>query len=195
MSVPTNAGGYLVKHRQSYEAHFTQIPNAYLRDKRLTLKARGILSLLLSHEDGFRLSIKSISDGTPEGVDAVRTGVEELERAGYLEREPVRVARGKYGTTWTLLEQPASFLYGVKLTALENPTPLDNPTVTALDYPTQVEDQLKTLKESSRDNHKSEDELHPVCDIEGHTRYGRLNSKCCTRCGAPLVDLRGGTDS
>ena len=67
--------------------HFTIIPNAWVRDPNLTRRARGLLAELLSHKEGWKVSTDSLWRAGPEGRDAVRKAVQELEDAGYLRRE------------------------------------------------------------------------------------------------------------
>lgn len=64
---------------------FAQIPNAWMRDARLSLRARGILAMLCTHEDGYAQPLASMVTSR-EGKDAVLTAVRELEALGYLER-------------------------------------------------------------------------------------------------------------
>lgn len=71
------------------DSRFTTIPNEALRDSRLTLKARGLLSLLMSHKVGWVVSIESLARENPEGKAAIRSAVNELEKYGYLQRERV----------------------------------------------------------------------------------------------------------
>lgn len=67
--------------------HFTIIPNAWVRDPNLSRRARGLLAELLSHKEGWKVSTDSLWRAGPEGRDAVRKAVQELEDAGYLRRE------------------------------------------------------------------------------------------------------------
>ena len=67
--------------------HFTVIPNAWVRDPNLSRRARGLLAELLSHKEGWKVSTDSLWRAGPEGRDAVRKAVQELEDAGYLRRE------------------------------------------------------------------------------------------------------------
>lgn len=80
----------IIRGRHKFEDHFTQIPNAWLRDKRLSYKARGLLAELLSHEPGFRVSRESLARNGQDGDRAVRTAIAELEAAGYLKRSQSR---------------------------------------------------------------------------------------------------------
>lgn len=73
-------------------AHFTIISNTLLRDRSLSLKARGLAGWLLSHQDGWETSVAAIVRDTGAGKDAVGGAVRELERAGYLRRQQTRDA-------------------------------------------------------------------------------------------------------
>lgn len=76
--------------------NFTIVSNAIIRDARLSLKARGLGIWLLSHTDGWRLSIRSISTQVGTGVEAVQSALQELEREGYLIREQQTGEHGKF---------------------------------------------------------------------------------------------------
>ncbi|MEV6155407.1 hypothetical protein AB0L53_34210 [Nonomuraea sp. NPDC052129] len=86
--------------------HFTTISNSWVRDKRLTWKARGVLAWLASHRVGFRISEKALIAAAPDGRDAVRGALKELETHGYLIRERQRAASGKLGGTDYILMDP-----------------------------------------------------------------------------------------
>ena len=60
--------------------------NYHLRDQGLSLKGKGLLSMLLSLPDTWNYSVRGLSSITPDGVDGVLTALKELERLGYLER-------------------------------------------------------------------------------------------------------------
>lgn len=62
-----------------YERDFTIITNAALRDTNLSLKAKGLLALMLSEHDGWNFTIKGLSAKCKEGVDAVAAIIKELE--------------------------------------------------------------------------------------------------------------------
>lgn len=81
--------------RLSFEGHFTQIPNAWLRDDRLSRRAKGLLAELLSHREGWEITIGALTRSGPEGRDAIASAVHELERFGYLNRTRARGERGR----------------------------------------------------------------------------------------------------
>ena len=74
---------------------FTIMSNHHLRDKKLSLKAKGLLSLILSLPEDWDYTLKGLSYICKEGVDAVRMAVKELEDSGYIERRRFRNERGQ----------------------------------------------------------------------------------------------------
>jgi hypothetical protein len=95
----------LIRGHHSFDDQFTQIPNAWVRDSRLTFKARGILAMLLSHIEGWQLNIYSIAQMNIEGRDAIRTAINELEALGYLRREQP-VSNGKFQEVVWITQDP-----------------------------------------------------------------------------------------
>lgn len=93
-----------------YEGHFTQIPNAWLRDDSLTLGATGLLAQLLSHRDGWSVTIESIAKVNGCGRDRIRGYVRELEASGYLQREQARTDGGVFGETVWITTSPTTDL-------------------------------------------------------------------------------------
>jgi hypothetical protein len=76
----------LIRGHHSFDEKFTQIPNDWLRDPRLSLKAIGLLAQLMSHTPGWKLSIRSLARANGVGVATIKTAVLELEQFGYLSR-------------------------------------------------------------------------------------------------------------
>lgn len=80
----------LIRGHHSFDDHFTQIPNDWLRDKAISLGAKGLLAQLLSHAPGWRISQESLARDNGIGRDAIRTLINELLEAGYLMRSENR---------------------------------------------------------------------------------------------------------
>lgn len=72
--------------RAPHETSYAVIRNEAIRDKRLSFKARGLLTLLLSMPDDWRVTSRWLAGQGPDGRDAVMSGLRELEAAGYLRR-------------------------------------------------------------------------------------------------------------
>ena len=97
---------------------YTVMSNHHLRNKVLSLKAKGLLSQMLSLPEDWDYTLKGLSLINRESIDAIRTAVWELEKAGYIRREQGRDPKGKMADmVYTIYEQPV----------LENPV-LENPT-------------------------------------------------------------------
>lgn len=69
--------------------------NVHLRDKALSLKAKGLLSLILSLPDDWQYNVKGLAAISKEGRSGITSGLQELEAAGYLERRQLRGDHGK----------------------------------------------------------------------------------------------------
>lgn len=81
----------IVRSGLKHESSFTQIPNDWLRDNRLSLKTIGLLAQLLSHSEGWVISIESLAKHNNCGRDLIRSAISELEQFGYLRREQRRI--------------------------------------------------------------------------------------------------------
>lgn len=84
--------------RTEKNKNYTVMGNYHLRDKELSLKAKGLLSIMLSLPDGWNFSIGGLSVLSSDGESAVRATLKELEKTGYLKRNKVR-CNGKI-TDW-----------------------------------------------------------------------------------------------
>lgn len=93
--------------RRRVRSNFTTLPNDLIRDPNLSWKALGILVFVLSLPDNFRLHLSHLSKQKTSGRDATRTGLLELQRAGYLRIKRERGERGKFSHTTRLVsDQP-----------------------------------------------------------------------------------------
>ena len=102
---------------------YTVMSNHHLRNHALSLKAKGLLSQMLSLPEDWDYTLQGLAQINKESIDAIREAVRELERAGYIKRSRERDERGCLrGTVYTIYEQPHA-----------EPTPevptLDNPTL------------------------------------------------------------------
>ena len=89
--------------------NYTVMSNYHLRDKSLSLKAKGLLSQMLSLPDNWDYTLSGLSYINQEGKDAVRSTVNELERAGYVIRHQTTDASGKFsGNEYIIHEYPVN---------------------------------------------------------------------------------------
>ena len=118
---------------------YTVMSNHHLRNKDLTLKAKGLLSQMLSLPEDWDYTLKGLALINREKIDAIRQAIRELEQAGYIVRSRERDERGRLrGADYVIYEQPQT-PPALDLPTLENPT-LDNPTQEkpTLENPTQL---------------------------------------------------------
>ncbi|HEX5569595.1 MAG TPA: hypothetical protein VFY14_22200 [Streptomyces sp.] len=104
--------------RSKHETDFLILPNATVRDQRLSYLARGILAELLSRQDGWETTADRISEQARlhrpgekrgEGRRMIREAFAELEAAGYMHRVKQRDKRGRYVTTTWVTDVPTKY--------------------------------------------------------------------------------------
>lgn len=137
--------------------NYTVMSNHHLRNKELTLKSKGLLSLMLSLPEEWDYTLKGLSCICKEGIDAIRASVQELEQYGYVERHRIRNDKGWLtGTEYIIHEYPVIYPEQSKPT-LEKPTQekpmLENPTLVnpTLENPTQINKDKTITKELNKD--------------------------------------------
>ena len=93
---------------------YTTISNYHLRDKNLSLKAKGLLTLILALPEDWNFTIRGLSAICKEGAESIGTALKELEKGGYLVRKRVRGADGRMNDTeynfYELSEQEESLI-------------------------------------------------------------------------------------
>ena len=152
---------------------YTVMSNHHLRNKELTLKAKGLLSQMLSLPEDWDYTLAGLSHINREKIDAIREAVKELEKAGYIVRSRERDEKGRLrGADYVIYEQPqpkepeaatsSEQPPTSDLPTLENPT-LDNPTLEkptlekptlekpTLENPTQLNKEILNTEKSITD--------------------------------------------
>lgn len=104
--------------------NYTVMSNYHLRDKTISFKAKGLLSLMLSLPEDWDYTLVGLTRISLEGKDAIRAAVVELEKAGYVTRSRVRNEKGHLqGTEYVIRERPVfSAQPALEEPASENPT-------------------------------------------------------------------------
>ena len=135
---------------------YTVMSNHHLRNKELSLKAKGLLSQMLSLPEDWDYTLAGLSLINRESIDAIRTAVWELEKAGYITRRQGRDEKGKMtAIEYTIYEQPQP--PELDCPVLENPTAdkpiLENPTLDnpTSENPTQLNKDILSKEQSITD--------------------------------------------
>ena len=126
---------------------FTIMSNYHLRDKNLSLKAKGLLSQMLSLPEEWDYTLAGLACINKESKDAIRSAVNELEQAGYITRRQTTTEGGRFGCNEYLIrERPV-----LPSPLPENPTTDSTPTAIPMsENPTQLNiNSSKTEKEKT----------------------------------------------
>ena len=86
---------------------YTVMSNHHLRNEKLSLKAKGLLSMMLSLPENWNYTTRGLAAICKEGVDAIGGALRELETAGYIVRHQLRDRQGRISDTeYVIYEQP-----------------------------------------------------------------------------------------
>ena len=114
-------------YRVNKNRGYTVMANFHLRDKNLSLKAVGLLSKMLSFNDGWKFSTRGLSAICKEGPDAILSALRELEKYGYLVRYRQRDSKGRMSSMlFEIYEEPQPGYPHTDNPHMENPD-VDNP--------------------------------------------------------------------
>lgn len=130
---------------------YTVMSNHHLRNSDLSLKAKGLLSQMLSLPDGWDYTLAGLAKINKESKDAIRSAVNELEQAGYIQRKQTVDADGKFSTNeYIIHECPVS-----KSPLLDFPT-TGNPSTEkpSSENPTQLNIDISSKDISRKENKK-----------------------------------------
>ena len=142
---------------------YTVMSNHHLRNKELTLKAKGLLSQMLSLPEDWDYTLAGLSHINREKIDAIREAVKELEKAGYIVRSRERDEKGRLrGADYVIYEQPQPKEPEAATSSEQPPTSdlptLDNPTLEkptlekpTLENPTQLNKDISSKEQSITD--------------------------------------------
>lgn len=89
--------------------NYTSMANYHFKDRRLSLKAKGLMSLMLSLPEDWDYTVAGLVTLSKDGRDSVQSALQELEAAGYLRREQTHDKKGNFSkTNYVLSEKPSS---------------------------------------------------------------------------------------
>lgn len=109
-------------YRVNKNRGYTVMANFHLRDKNLSLKAVGLLSKMLSFNDGWQFSTRGLSAICKEGPDAILSALRDLENYGYLVRHQARDEKGRMSSmVFEIYEKPQEGLPETGNPYAENP--------------------------------------------------------------------------
>lgn len=147
--------------------YYTVMCNHHLKDSNLSLKAKGLLSMMLSLPDEWNYTARGLAAICKEGVDAIGKTLKELELAGYIIRRQLRGKDGRISDTeYTIFEKPRKpSPPDATLPDTENPY-LDNPDTEApdTDNPAQLNTKKSNTQKSNTDLSSTHSFFLPAAD-------------------------------
>ncbi len=152
--------------RVNKNVNYTVMSNHHLQDKRLSLKAKGLLSYMLSLPDDWDYSLKGLTTGCRDGIDSVRSAVHELEDGGYLCRSKVRDARGRIiDYNYEVFELPQKERIEKRPAPVPNSPSSENPMsgFPTLENPTQ--------QNTNKQNTNKQNTKRQSTNLSGQTQY------------------------
>lgn len=78
------------------ESNFTQVSNVVLRDKRISFKAKGLFCYMYSMDEDWNFTLQSIATQQKDGLDSVKSAMDELKQYGYVTYEKLANGKGLY---------------------------------------------------------------------------------------------------
>ena len=96
----------IYRAKLDFEKGFVRAPNEWMRDSTISLKAKGLLIYLLSHESGYMISIDQIVRETADGTTAIRSAMKELIAAKYLDTKRTHTQQGYNSGLAYILQDP-----------------------------------------------------------------------------------------
>lgn len=146
--------------------NYTIMSNIHMKDKSLSLKAKGLLTQMLSLPEDWDYTLKGLAYLNKDGLDAIREAVRELEKAGYVVRSRVRNEKGQLaGTEYVIYEKPQKPVSAPPVLAepmQENPTQ-DKP---VQENPTQ----LNTKKSKTNESITYESNPYPINPADAQSK-------------------------
>lgn len=162
---------------------FTVMSNHHLRNRNMSLRAKGLLSLMLSLPEDWDYTLKGLASISMEGVDAIRTVIRELEALGYLERRRKRNEKGQLkDAEYIIHERPIENMnqkQEPQQPMFTQPTPhepiSENP---VLDKPvSEGTTQLNTKELNTKELNTDVSKYPSINNADNRERLGKLNAK------------------
>lgn len=155
-------GIYRVEKTNNYSV----MSNYHFKDKRLSWKAKGLLSTFLSLPDNWDYKVHGLAEMSTDGEASVKAGLKELEEYGYLDRNPIREKGKIIDWEYIIYEKPATIDFTEVLPVGDFPL-VDNPLVEKplVENPTQ----LNTNKLNTKKLNNSASEVAPNTPLKEDT--------------------------
>lgn len=164
--------------------NYTTVSNYHLKDKRLSLKAKGLLTMMLSLKEDWNYSIAGLAAISKENETAIKSGLNELKEYGYLEvikKNPNETDNGRYGYIYNIYEEPQEYekqaleKQGVEILGVEFQGVENLPQLNTKDKATEKSKNEKSITENKREGRFTPPTLH---DVEEYAKEKGYDLDC-----------------
>lgn len=102
----------ILKRKHKLTSYYTKVSNTFLHDPSLSLKAKGMLCLLLSLPDDWNVSVKGLQTMCSDKTFSLRNALDELKSTGYISADSIRAHNGSYrGIDYTITDKTYGLPY------------------------------------------------------------------------------------
>lgn len=137
--------------------NYTHMANYHFRDRELSLRAKGLLSLMLSLPEDWDYSLAGLTTLSGDGESATRAALKELEKKGFLERKPIRESGKFVDWEYLIYEKPVGEKPVVEKPQVANPL-LEKPVV---ENRTQLNTKESNTNQSSTNEVSTKQDIYP----------------------------------
>ena len=142
--------------------NFTVMSNYHFKEKKMSLKAKGLLSLMLSLPDTWNYSVSGLVTLSKDGKDSVMSALAELEKFGYLTRERITNDKGQFaGIEYHIYEQPQP-KKPIAVNPIEENSTLEKPTAENHKQSNTNQSITKSIKNNNEEVNIYKDELETI---------------------------------
>ena len=155
---------------------YTVMSNHHLRNRALSLKAKGLLSQMLSLPEDWDYTLQGLARINRESIDAIRQAIRELEQTGYIQRSRERDEKGRLrGADYVIFELPQPIPASVSPTLENEVTQLAEPTEQEI---RQMREEIEEAKkEKSRAYHRQYSREYRARNLEKQREYDRIKAR------------------
>lgn len=151
--------------------NFTVMSNFHFKEKRMSLKAKGLLSLMLSLPDDWNYSISGLVKLSKDGKDSVMSALAELEKFGYLTRSKVVNEKGQFsGMEYNIYEQPQWEDPVAEEQNAEKPNSVKSNSANPSQLNTNIKSNTNSIKELKNKTHKEGQSVSECYELLNHIK-------------------------
>ena len=170
------------------EKNYTVIDNTFIKDTRLSWKAKGLMTYLLSLPDDWTIHLSEIEQHATDGKSALRSAINELKEFGYLKAEQKRENNRFAEMVYIIIENPDSPLTDFQQTENLQTENLQTENLNSENQTLQNTNNDKVLNKQSTDNNITKPKKHKVGTYKNVLLTSDETKKLCDKLGTDKAE-------